>query len=50
MIISQLLIVSLLLTLRRRRQDNHPDLPGEDTTSSDSKRMPRDQVDLSKHG
>ena len=49
MIIGQVFILSLLLILRRSRQDNRPDLLGEDTTSSDSKRMPRDQSDPSKH-
>ena len=48
MIISQLLIVSLLLTLRRRRQDNRPDLLREDTTSSVSQPTRLDQGDRSK--
>ncbi|HTP08628.1 MAG TPA: hypothetical protein VMP08_10280 [Anaerolineae bacterium] len=49
MIIGQLFLLGLLLTLRHRRQDNRPELFGEDTISSDSKRTPRDKADLSKH-
>lgn len=49
MIVGQLFILSLLLILRRRRQDYRPDLFEEDTTSSASRRTRRDQADLSKH-
>jgi hypothetical protein len=49
MIIGQLFILSLLLILHRRRQDNRPDLLGEDTTSSDAKRLPRDHAEPPMH-
>lgn len=49
MIIGQLLILSVLLILRRRKPESGPDLFGNDSTPSSSERSRSEQADPSKH-